>query len=169
MGLFFRASTDAQRTFGYSDLVEVTPTLDTNAYQTADHLGSLMTFQFTKVVTGSKVFIQSLTVTDAASQRAEIDFLFFNALPTIASSDNAAFNVSDAELAAKGAGVVTVYSADYRAFNANSIASVQNVGLIVPLAASSDSLYVSMIVRGAPTYAVDSLKIKLGVTADANP
>ena len=69
-------------------VVTVTPTLDTNAYTSGDRLGSIQTIEDVlrqDSATGMGVAtLKQVTIIDQAAQSADIDILFFNALPTVA-------------------------------------------------------------------------------------
>jgi hypothetical protein len=145
--------------------VTAVPTLDTNAYAANDRVGSIMTFTPNIGITAPEFTIQSIALIDGAKQSIEADVLFFNASPTVASADNAAIDISDAEMAAKFVGSTTIYASDYKALANNSAATVRNVGLSLKTTASN-SFYAVLVTRGAPTYAVDSLKFVVTVVAD---
>lgn len=146
--------------------IEITPTLDTNAYGTGDQVGPGST-KLTKVCLGKPghAILESLVITDKAKQSAALDILFFNSEPTVTSVDNAAYDVSDAELAAKAIGHVSVVAADYSILNVNSVATKRALELILAAKKNTanpegDSLWVAIVSRGTPTYASDSLTLK---------
>jgi hypothetical protein len=148
------------------------PTLDTNAYATGDQMGTLMTISNVADLSQGAVRIMTLDVIDKAKQAAAFDILFFNASPTVASADNAALDISDSEMASKLVGMVSVASADYKAFNSNSVACLRGLDLIVQAAAASVpsgpnptqvNLYAILCSRGSPTYAASDLQLRIGL------
>lgn len=144
----------------------VTPTIDTNAYADGDHLGSL------QVIDGFRnwsVFIlEDIVIIDLAAQSAEIDIFFWGSSPTIASSDNAAFSVTDAQIS-NSIGVVTIPAASYAAVGAaQSVATVDVQKTLISTTAPTDStpfrVYAQAVSRGTPTYgAADELIFKYGL------
>lgn len=152
-------------------IVTVTPTLDTNAYASGDRLGTLQTLtgalrQVKAANTNNTALLQSITIIDKAVQSIEMDILFFNASPTIASADNAAFDITDAELG-KCIGWVNVAATDYKTVKSggNSVACVKNVGLVLTATSGTD-IYAIPIIRGAPTYAASDLVFQYGILQD---
>jgi hypothetical protein len=145
-------------------VVSVTPTLDTNAYASGDHMGTLHTIPGYAHGPGLIAVLNSLTIVDLAQQKSALDVFFFDASPTISSSDNAAANIADAQSTAKCIGHVVVAAADYRDIgSANSIACVKNIGLTVkanPEATAPNSIYAFVVSRGSPTYAASDLTFK---------
>jgi hypothetical protein len=145
--------------------LEATPTLDTNAYAANDRVGSVMTFTPAIGITSPQFTIQSIALIDEAKQSLELDLLLFAASPTIASADNAAIDITDAQMKANFVGSVTIYASDYKALANSSCATVRNVGLTLKPDASN-SFYGVLVTRGAPTYAATSLTLLVTVIAD---
>lgn len=162
---------------GIDDTISVTPTLDTSAYTSGDRLGSIQTITsaFRKtyrpfdqpqqtldstsiIQVGGKVILSEVTIVDQAKQSAAIDILFFDALPTVASADNAPIDISDAEMIAKCVGAVSI-NASYIALAANSVVSQANLNIQMKQksTAANYNLYAVCIVRATATYAADSL------------
>ena len=139
--------------------VEVTPTLDTSAYATGDHMGTVHTLTGVNNDGGQMTYLQGLVIVDRAKQKSALDVFFFDASPTVASSDNAAADVSDAEMVDKCIGWVTVAAADYKDLNANSTATVKDINLPLKPAASG-TVYVLVVSRGSPTYGASDLTFK---------
>lgn len=136
------------------NVVVVTPTIDTNAYTSGDRLGSIqeITNVLRQDVASSKgiATLKQIAITDLASQKADIDLLFFNALPTVASADNAAIDISDAEIV-KFIGSVSVGAA-YIDTASNSVSTtIVDPGLKV-YSASGTSVWVVAVIRDSATY-----------------
>jgi hypothetical protein len=153
-------------------VISFAPTLDTNAYATGDHMGTLMTVSGVADLSQGAVRIMTLDVIDKDKQAAALDVLFFNASPTVASSDNAALDISDAEMASKLVGIVSVASADYKAFSSNSVACLRGLDLVVQPAASTlpngpspsqVNLYAILCSRGSPTFSATGLQLRIGL------
>jgi hypothetical protein len=146
-------------------IVEVTPVLDTSAYASGDQQGSLMTLTGAVPAQGEGAVLRAVSVVDKAKQSAAFKIVLFDASPTVASADNAAADVSDAEMADKCIGAVSVAAADYVALNANSVATVTTT---LPVkAVGGSSLYALMVAAGSPTYAANSLVLRFHFTWDA--
>lgn len=139
--------------------VEVTPTLDTNAYGANDRVGTVQTIAAAAIKGGKTALLTSLTVIDKASQGVALSLFFFRELPTVASDDNAALEISDAEMA-KCVGHVIVATGDYQATSANKVACVKNIQLAMESGQADGNLYVVLMTTGTPTYAASSLVFK---------
>lgn len=151
---------------GKARLVAVTPVLSTSAYTAGDQLGAApIELPFAVDQSSDTGAVMSLVVVDGAKQNQALDVLLFNARPTVASSDNAALDISDAEMAEKCIGRVKILGTDYTELANCSVAVVSGIGLLVQ-AAGSRSLWAVLQTRGTPTYAAASLAVKIGVVQD---
>lgn len=131
--------------------IPATPVIDTNIYADGDHLGSLMTLSGMSVGGSSHGVLEKVVILDKAGQSAQVDILLFDASPTIASSDNAALNIADAEME-KCIGYVAIAASDYVSTSANSVASkVIDPGLACKPDADA-TIYALLKCRGTPTY-----------------
>lgn len=152
---------------GKGRLLVITPTLTTSAYADGDQMGGVLTLTSAVDATADTATLISVQVVDKAKQSAPFDILFFNASPTLASTDNAALSVSDTEMVQKFIGRVSVDSADYSDTAQSSDATVLGVGLYLQAAAGSSDLYAVLQCRGTPTYgAAADLVVKLGILQD---
>lgn len=136
--------------------VRVTPTISTSAYASGDQLGDLMELSNILLTEADTVMLKSVVVLDQTGNTATIDLMFFNETPTIASSDNAAINVSDAEMEAKFLGTAQVANTDYADYNTNSAGTKTDIDL--PLLGAdttqrNTSIFCQAVVRSTPTYA----------------
>jgi hypothetical protein len=149
----------------YYRVISVAPTIDTAIYAAGDQLGGLMTLSNATMEDGGNAILRNLIIIDKDKEKAVIDVLFFSADPTVASSDNAALNISDANMATYFLGKVSVAAADYTDLSASSVASVTSTGLILQAAAGSRSVYAIMkVLSGTPTFtATNDLQIKFGL------
>ncbi len=153
---------------GFSFMVEVTPTLDTNAYAADDQLTDVMTID-TGVRDDSRhagYTIQDITIVDAAKQSDEIVIFFFDESPTVASSKNAALDISDAEMQDKCLGYATVTS--YEDLANSSVGCARNVGLMckIKTGGGNGKIYAIAKVNAAGTFAATSLTFKFKLLAD---
>jgi hypothetical protein len=135
----------------FGALIEVTPTVDTSAYGSGDHVGDLQTLSGVNADGGQACFLRTLVVVDKAKQKAALSVLFFDESQTIASSDNGALDITDAEMVDKCIGYVAVAAADYKDLNANSVATVKDVGLMLK-PKKDGKLYAIVLSGGTPTY-----------------
>lgn len=143
------------------DILEVTLTLDTNAYASGDVLAD--TQEITNGVTARRGLgmLQSLVLVDEDDQKQDIDVLFFSALASLG-TENSTPSITDAN-AREYLGKVEVAAADYDDLGGVAVVSVSNIGLILRAAAGT-SLYVGAICRsGTPTYTASGLKLRLGI------
>lgn len=144
--------------------VTVTPTLDTSAYAAGDRLGSIMTI--TAGNNGSHpVTLMDLKVLDKADQGAAFDIMFFNALPTVASADNAAISITATEME-KYLGHVSITADLYADFGPTKGAVKSLIGLGLKPANQDGIVYALCVSRGTPTYAASSLVLQFYFAMD---
>jgi len=154
---------------GYSVEFVKTPTVSTSpAYTAGDQVGGIMDLSVRdnrNVVTqgacqekNAVATLLSVAVHDKASQSAELVIFFFNALPTVASSDNSALTITDAEMAAKCLGSVTVPASAYATVASSSMAVLKLPDCALAMLSNEDNgpLYAVMKTTGTPTYASTS-------------
>lgn len=134
-------------------VISVTPTIDTNAYSANDQVGGIQTITGAAGRKDRGVTLQNVLILDKAAQSAAMTIFFFDELPTVASSNNAALNITDAEML-KCIGHVSITADDYATTSANSIACAKPVSVCVGLRSSNDSgtLYAVVKTTGTPTY-----------------
>jgi len=150
---------------GKSTVITVQPVLDTSAYTSGDRMGAVT--KLANVFNGGNAHLRSLMILDQAKQSVAFDILFFKASPTVASADNAAIDVSDAEMLDKCVGKLSVAAADFMALAANSVAMYGNLFLTFKNPGSEvRDLWILLIARGAPTFAADSLALRFGFIQD---
>ena len=141
--------------------ITATPTIDAAIYGSGDRLGSIITLTDAVDSSSDGAVLKTLIIVDSAVQSLGIDVLFFNALPTIGSADNAALSLTDAEMASKFIGRVVVVAADYTALALNSVAVKNQIEALMIPALGSRDLYCVLQARGTPTYgATTALTVK---------
>lgn len=140
-------------------VVNITPTISASpAYTSGDQLGGIMTLtdvirQDSNTSIGTSM-IASINILDKGLQSAAIDIWFFNQSPTVTSTDNAAFSLSDANLVAQCIGAVSI-GTSYSTSALNSVSTNSNLNIpvqVVSTATAPTNIYAIAIVRGTPTY-----------------
>jgi len=139
--------------------IRVTPTISTSAYTSGDQLGGVQTLTNAVADAADKsTRLQTLVVIDKDSEGPALELMFFSELPTVASSDNAALDVSDSEMAAKLLGVVSIASGDWVTLGGVKVANFANLNLdcyATGLDASGkriSSVYALAMIAEAKTY-----------------
>lgn len=157
---------------GKARLVKVVPTLSLTAYSVGDQMGGVLTLTNALDESSDTGTVLSVQVVDKAKQKPSFDILFFNSLPSVVSVDNAALDVTDAEMDDKYIGRVSVLSTDFKDILASSDATVLGVGLLVqglrqPHAPATKNLYALIQCQGTPTYGTTTdLTLRIGILQD---
>lgn len=136
-----------------------------SAYVSGYQLGSLMTISKAMLEGKAACRLLSVTVIDKDKQDKAIDLYFFSDVPTVASVDHAAADVSDTEVAAKCLGVISIPSANYADLANSSVATLGGLGLVLQgTAKGAQDLYVLAVTRSTPTYtSTSALRLRLGL------
>ena len=129
-------------------VLSITPAVDTSIYATGDVIDGILTL--TGIGARGR-FLTHIVIVDQDGEKVQIDFFFFNALPTGTYTDNAAFAVDSADYSKLIDGVA-VLTSDYLDAGSDAIAKKTPINLEINPTAD-DNLYVIPVVRGAPTYA----------------
>lgn len=142
---------DGERVGSYSKSIRVTPTISTGAYTAQDQVGGLQT-----ITNGLRINTKtgaglSLTIIDKSKQGAEIVVFFFKSAPTIDSSDNAAIDIDDADIAAHCIGWAKVDT--YESTAAESVGVATSVNLHLTTDDAQGDLFAVAKTNGTPTYA----------------
>lgn len=108
--------------------------------------------------------LSSLFLLDKAKQSAALELFLFRASPTIASADNAALDITDAEME-KCIGVIAIPAANYFTSAAgSSICVVQNINLNIN-ALNGKDIFALLVSKATPTYgAANALSLSLSVS-----
>ena len=131
--------------------VEITPTVDTAIYASGDRVGSIQTILGANEGGGRLTTLQGLVVVDKSKQKSVLTLFFFDELPAVASADQAAADITDAEMVDKCLGYVAIAAADYRDLANNSTATVKDINLYLK-PKTSGTLYAVLVSGGTPTY-----------------
>lgn len=132
-------------------VVSATPTVDTNIYASGDCLGSVMTLAGCGEASNKIAMLEHVVVVDKSTSKAAMTVLFFSSLPTIASADNAALDIADAEMA-KCVGSVSLVAGDYTGSASSSIGSKVPAAPIALKTGTDGVLYALCVSGGTPTY-----------------
>lgn len=152
-----------------SDVRIVTPVLETNAYGAGDRLGAIT--EITSCTRGdeqSNSIIQSIAALTKNKKASAIDLMFFSDLPTVASADNAAIDISAAEMAAKHLGTIVLAAADWLAIANVSAQTVEPKRIMLKntsttASRSKTSIWMVLVDRTGGTYVADEFVFKFGL------
>jgi hypothetical protein len=151
--------------------ISVTPTIDTLIYASGDRVGTVMDFAGATQTPGGAGRVWGVRITDRAVQKSALNLWLFKLTPTVASADNAALDITDANLdAAQPVGFVSIATTDYvdTASNAVAFRYLANPGL--PFVTAGDGgvvgatghLFGLLESGGTPTYgAANALTVTL--------
>lgn len=100
-----------------------TPTIDTAIYASGDRIGTVMTFSEAAMAPERGGKVMGVIVYDAAVQKSVLNLWLFHNTPTVASADNAALDITDANMvAASPIGFIPIAAADYVDTASNAVA-----------------------------------------------
>jgi len=137
------------------------------AYASGDVLGDLSPIEIPNFVrnAGGTGLVQSLVINDLSNQSGAIDVVFFDSEPTATTfTDNSALDIADADLP-KVIAVVSVTSANYKAFADNCVAILSAIGFPIQ-SLDNNSIWICPVSRDAKTYVADELSLTIGVLND---
>lgn len=137
----------------------VTPTISSGvAYATGDVVGAALTFTGAASFNGGSGRVTSAVLTDRSTQAAPLELWLFQVSPTLVGADNAAFDITDANLeAANLIGIIqfTNYFSTASGRASQGTYAGQPLGsapMHYVCGASATSIYGALAVRGTPTY-----------------
>lgn len=168
LGSAWDAEAAGRKVGGYTTVLTATPVIDNGAYAAGDLMGfseiPLMPATLDTGLAVSTGMIQAVIIIDDDAQEVNLDVYFFDSEPSGTTfTDQAAFNPVDADLHAL-IGVASIN--DWKSQSNNSIGQALNLGMPFSLAAGSSTLYAVLVTRGAPTYAVDGLTLRVMILQD---
>lgn len=143
-------------------IVPAAPTISAaSIYASGDAVGGKLTFPNAARVSGGTITITMAIIVDKDQELAPLELVLFNDDFT-AVGDNAAFDPTDADLAAKFIGVVKI--SDYASFFDNAVAT-RECRFTTTLVATS--VYGQLVTRSTPTYtATDDIVVGIQVIQD---
>ena len=149
-------------------VVSASPTADTSAYADGDLIGGKLSFSSAVRFSAGSALLQNAVLVDQAKQSANIDLVLFDADPTGTTfTDQAAFDVADADMDKIIAVIRFGTYGDWITFNDNGIAQYTPPGGVPIKLTTGTTLYGALVSRGAPTFAASTdLKARLVLTQD---
>ena len=150
---------------GKSKIVGFVGVTTTGAYADGDQIGAAVELANMMDTKGDTGAILSVSVIDSAKQKSALELLFFDASPTIASSDNAELDIVFAQFTGKYLGSVLIAASDYEDVKSVSIATVRQQGILLK-GNKSASIWVVLKSKGTPTYTASALYFRVGVLQD---
>jgi len=140
--------------------IPVVPVISTSpAYTAGDQIGGIMILPDVVRVDSNTGYAQaelhSVTILDGAKQDAAIDVWFFNQSPTVGSTDNSAFAMTPANLAAQCIGAVSIGTSYSDGVTISTSTDGKNIGMnlqSLTTAATPTNLYAVAVIRSAVTY-----------------
>lgn len=143
-------------------VIEVTPTLDTNQYDSGDLLFDSTELADAVRYDGGKALLISVVVVDKADQKAAFTLVFANAATDFGTL-NSAPNPDDSEVATV-LGFIKIETTDYLDLGGASVAVKFQIPLELEAADDSTSLYIAAVNgTGTPTYAAGDLVLRVGL------
>jgi len=154
-----------QVTFAQARVVSATPTLDTSAYAAGDCLDTtVLSWTNAAAIAAGAGHILRMTVIDDADQGIDLTVHFFEAAVTPA-AENAVHALTDAD-AGQYIGSISTSSGTWQDHVNNQTVTITPAPPLPFKLDSGTTLYGIAVTEGAPTYAADSLEIKLQITPD---
>ena len=151
---------------GNTIVVQVTPIVSLATYTANDCVGGGFAIPGAVRVNAGTGVLQSITLQDLSAKNAAMEIFLFKATSLTTYTDNAALDISDADLG-NCIGWAEITASDYKSLSDNSVACVRNLGLPIKSSPATKSLYCVMRTTGTPTYlgTVD-LKLTFGILRD---
>ena len=139
-----------------------TPTVTAGAYAANDAVGGLLTFANAVRNSGGGGVVKDMIILDDAGQDAALELWLFSETFT-AIADNAAFDISQADLR----NLVAIVSTADGAYYASGTESAARVEASQRYDLAGTSLFGQLVTRGTPTYtATDDISVILGLLVD---
>lgn len=144
------------------DVVDVTLSLDTNAYVSGDVLAATQEVASAVRANGGKALLTSLTVLDKDDQAGAFEVVFLRSNVPLG-TENDAVGISDAN-AAEVLGIVAVAAANYFDLGGCQVAQPAiTAPIVLEAAAASTSIFIGAVSRDTKTYTAAGLVLKLGL------
>jgi hypothetical protein len=140
----------ANQVVGVPQNFTFTLTNSTTAYAAGDRLGTAVITLSNVFTQSHSMFLTSMHVLDISGQSPSFNVLLFQESPTVASADNAALNIADAEME-KCIGSF-VFDGTYITTSANSFASKEVNLHLMNKVLSNTNLYLVFETVGTPTF-----------------
>jgi hypothetical protein len=144
-----------------SGVLDLTLSLDTAAYATGDVLAATQELASAVPSNGGHALLHSIVVTDKDDQGQAMDIVFMRTNVSLG-TENAAVSIADND-ADEILGIVPVAAADFIDLGGVRVATIPGIGLTLEAGASSTSIYVGAISRGAGTYTASGVTVRVGL------
>jgi len=140
--------------------VDVTLSLDTNAYAAGDVLAATQEVASAARANGAGAELVSMVVRDKDDQTAAaMTFYFFNA-DTSLGTENSAPDIDDTEIDTL-VGMITIPASAWVDLGGVKVANMSNIGLLMHPGAASTSLYIAATTAGTPTQTASGITVTL--------
>ena len=132
--------------------IRVTPTITAGAYGAGDAVGQRMSISLPFGSIGKTGYLRALSVFDLGNIKANLVLHLFRDTFTGA-ADNAAIAATDAELAAKGIGLINVATTDYVSSGTTFATAIKpNLDIPITFPRNKSTLYFQAMAVATPTY-----------------
>lgn len=145
-----------------TNIITVSPTLDTSQYVTGDLLANPTEIPLALDDVRMTGILHSVAVLDKSDQAIAFDILIFDQTITTGTLNNA-FSPSDADMA-NCLGAINVPAAGFFDCANSQLNFIGNIGMVVK--STTTSLYFVLVSRGTATYAANGIQIKFGFLSD---
>lgn len=146
---------------GAAGFVDVALTTDTSAYASGDVVADTQVVTNACRAVSQPAILQSVMLIDKADQGAALDLHFFSANVSMG-TENSAPSISDAN-ALNYLGKIAIATTDYTDLGGCKVAHKNALGHLIRPATDTRHIYVAVVNgTGTPTYAADSLLLRLG-------
>lgn len=145
-----------------SDVIAVTPTLDTLIYAAGDTLFDRTAIAACVRANDKHAMLKSVCLIDKDDQKPQVKLFFFSG-NNVFGTVNAAPSISDAN-AGEYLGSVTIVTADWEDLGGVSVACLKNIDLVLEPATGTQIVYVAgLLTAGTPTHTAAGLVLRFGV------
>lgn len=134
------------------------------AYASGDCVGGKLTLTGISRINDAGVKLETIFVTDAANQKPNLKFLFFNADPTAATLTNDAALALSTDIT-KVIGMASVDTGDYTTISSAAFAAKNGINAV--LKSTTTSVWMAILTTSTPTFTgTTNLSVKLGFSRD---
>lgn len=144
---------------GFTGVSTLTVATSTGAYTYSDNVGGILTFTNAARNNGGTSTLNDVVIWDLSNQKSSLTIHFWDASPSGTYTDNAAQVIAGDQ--AKFLGQVKINAADYTTVGAIATVDITGLSKAIVCASGSTSVYATIFIEGAPTYAANALIVKL--------
>jgi hypothetical protein len=147
------------------NFLELTFTLDTNAYASGDVIADTQALVNVTRLQGGRAKLVSVALIDEDDQKVALNLIFFRTNVSLG-TENSGGSITDAD-GRECLGHVAIAAADYKDLGGVAVACLKNIQLVLQAGAGSRDIYVAILNEtGTPTYTASGLKLRVGVELD---